>query len=365
MAVDTLRVGLIGANVSYGWAPRAHIPALQALPDVEIAAVCTAHEPTARESAERFGVPMALHDHRQMLREADLDAVAVLVRVPLHHRLTMDVLEAGKHVYTEWPLGINLQEAQEMADLARRKGVRTMVGLQGRCSPQYLRLKELVDEGYVGEVLSVHMTSFRTGVLSRTSDRTWQRDKELGATILTIHSGHVIDSLCDCLGEFTEVSAAVTTQVPQWHESDTGRMVDVTAPDNVLISGKLRGGAVVSAHVSSIPWHDSGYRLEVYGLEGTLVLTSQEAPHASTSRILGGKVADSGLKELPAPDWHTWVPESVPEGPPFNVAQMWSRFADSIRTGERAEPDFDSAVTRHKLLDAIQRASDTGQRQTL
>ena len=94
MAAEKLRVGLIGANVSNGWSPRAHLPALRALPEIELAAVCTAHEETARESAERFGVPLPFHDHREMLRDADLDVVAVSVRVPLHYRLTMDSLRA-------------------------------------------------------------------------------------------------------------------------------------------------------------------------------------------------------------------------------------------------------------------------------
>ena len=123
---DKLKIGVIGANVGYGWSPRAHLPALLAMPDFELAAVCTAHEETARESAAKFGAPLAFHDHLEMLAQADLDAVAVSVRVPLHHRLTMDVLEAGKHVYTEWPLGANLQEAEEMADLARQLGLESV-----------------------------------------------------------------------------------------------------------------------------------------------------------------------------------------------------------------------------------------------
>lgn len=365
MSADKVRVGMIGANVSYGWAPRAHLPALTALSNYELAAVCTAHEDTARESAERFGAELAFHDHREMLSRADIDVVAVVVRVPLHHRLTMDALEAGKHVYTEWPLGANSGEAEQMADLARRKGVRTMVGLQGRCSPAFLRLKELVDEGYVGEVLTCNMTQLSSGVLSRMSDRTWQKDVELGATTLSIFFGHAIDTLCMCLGEFEEVSAVVSTKVRQWHESDTGRMVDVTAPDNILVNGRLTGGALVSASVSSVPWHDTGYRLEVYGREGTLVLTSRQAASIGGVQILGGRRGDAGLAALEVPARLSWAPQSVPEGPAFNVAQMWGRFADSMRAGETIAPDFDTAVTRHRLLDAIQRASGTGQRQSL
>ena len=365
MAADRIRLGIIGANVSYGWTPRAHMPALLNMPDFEVAAVCTAHEATAKASAEKFGAPLAFHDHREMLRDADLDVVAVVVRVPLHHRLTMDALEAGKHVYTECPLGATLQEAEEMAELASSNGVHTMVGLQGRCSPAFLTLKELIDDGYVGEVLSCHLEQFASGVLTRTSDRTWQKDRSLGATTLTIPFGHAIDAMCMCLGEFQEVSAVVSTRVPQWHETDTGRMVDVTSPDNVLVSGTLSGRAVVSAQVSIVPWHGSGYRLEVYGREGTLVLTSPETASIGGVRLMGGKGGSSTLEEIATLPQHTWVPDSVPQGPPFNIAQLWGRFAAAIRSDERAEPDFDAAVTRHRLLDAIQRASDTGQSQTL
>ena len=363
MPETRLRVGLIGANTGYGWSPRAHLPALLALPEFELAAVCTAHEETANASAEKFGVPLAFHDHREMLSRADLDVVAVSVRVPLHHRLTMDVLEAGMHVYTEWPLGANLPEAEEIAALAREKGVHTMVGLQGRCAPVFLRLKELVEQGYVGEVVACHLSQFGSGALARTSDRTWQRDVTLGATTLTIAFGHVIDSLCMCLGEIEDVSAVVATKVPQWHETDTRRTVDVTAPDNVLVSVPLTSGGAISVHVSSIPSHGSGYRLEVYGREGTLVVTSAMHPQLSGVTLLGAVAADAKLTELSIPDRLTWVPADVPQGPPFNVAQMWRRFGEAIRTGVPAQPDFEAAVSRHRMLDAIQRASDTGRRQ--
>ena len=361
---DKLRVGIIGANVTRGWSPRAHLPALLALPEFELAAVRTAHDETARESAAKFGAAMAFHDHREMLAKSDIDIVCVSVRVPLHHGPTTDALEAEKHVYTEWPLGANLAETEEMATLAREKGVRTLVGLQSRCAPEYLWLKELIADGYVGEVLSVRLNQFGSGLLSKTSARTWQGDNDLGATTLTISSGHVIDAMCFCLGEFEEVSAVVETRVKQWPETDTGRTLDVTAPDNVLVSGTLEGGAVVSIHVASIPWHGSGFRLDVYGTDGTLALGAAEHPHLGTNVVRGGKSKDSALAELPIPERLTWVPNAVPEGPPFNVAQMWRRFGEAIRSGDRVEPDFDSAVTRHRLLDAIQRASDTGEKQS-
>ena len=365
MTDKKLRVGVIGANPVRGWAQQTHLPALVGLPDLELAAVCTTRAESAAESASKFGGPQAFHDHQDMLANADLDAVAVVVKVPDHHRLTMDVLDAGLPVYTEWPLGANLEEAQEMADKAREKGVTTMVGLQARRLPVLMRFKELVDDGYVGEVLSASLVRFESGILARNSDRTWQRDKTLGANTLTIAFGHAIDALCNVLGEFTELSAVIATRVDRWHEQDTDTMLDVTSPDTVAVTGTLVGGAVVTAQSGSIPWLGSGIRLEVYGRDGTLVFEFQEHPQPARLRILGGKATDSDLEVLEVPDRLTRVPDTVPQGLALPVAQNWLSFAHAIRTGERVEPDFDTAVQRHRLLDAIQRASDTGQRQTL
>src|SRR5688572_5842297 len=229
---NPLRVGFIGANGR--WGPRAHVPALKGLPQTEIYAVCTAHADTAQAAADKYGVKRAYGDVNAMSADPQVEAALVAVRVPAHYVLSKSALEAGKHVYCEWPLGANTKEAEELAALARKLKLRTMVGLQRRASPAYLYLRELVKDGYVGQVLSVNMSLMNSGVLTRTADRTWQRDVTLGANTLTITFGHAIDALCMVVGELIEVSAIVSTQVPQWFETDTKKYVDVTSPDNIM-----------------------------------------------------------------------------------------------------------------------------------
>ena len=360
MTSERIRIGVIGANVSKGWAHRSHLPALLASPEFELTAVCTTRQESAEESAARFGARLAFHDHRDMLASPEIDAVAVVVRVPSHYTPTMDALNAGKHVFTEWPLGATLGEAQEMADLARVKGVQTMVGLQARAAPVVMYMKELVDSGYVGEVMSCNLSLVRGGVLSRTSDRTWQRDDSLGATTLTIACGHAIDALRYVVGDFAEVSAVVSTQADQWYESDTQQMVDVTAPDNILVSGRLIGGGVGSVHVASVPWSDSGYKLEVYGREGTLVADSEDSPQLGDVRLRGAKNDDGALQVMEVPSRLVWVLEGMPTGAPHNVGQMYYQFGQAIRTGIPCEPNFDTAVNLHKFIDAIRASSDEG-----
>jgi predicted dehydrogenase len=364
-AVQRLRVGLIGAQGR--WGPRAHVPALTALPETELHAVCTAHADTAQAAADKYGVRKAYSDDRTMDADPTVEAALVAVRVPAHYALSKNALEAGKHVYCEWPLGANTAEAEELAALARKMKVHTMVGLQRRASPAYMYLRELVSDGYVGRVLAVHMVQLSGGVLTRTADRTWQRDVTLGANTFTITFGHSIDALCMVAGELAEVSSVISTQIPQWFESDTKRYVDVTSPDNIMLVGRLENGAVVNAYVGHQPYHGSGYRLEIYGSEGTLMMIGGgEAGQEEKRRIVGGKKDDKSPQELPVPDRFKWVPEDVRKGgASYDVGQMWVKFAEAIRTGKRIEPDFDSAVRRHRMLDAIRRAAETGQKQNV
>ena len=366
MASDKIRLGIIGANPTVGWGPRAHLPAAAASPDVELTAVCTTREESATASARKYGAKMAFHDYREMLACPDIDAVAVVLRVPSHYEPTRAALEAGKHVFTEWPLGRDTAEAEALTALAQQKGLQTCVGLQARAAPAVLYMKELVDTGYVGEVLSCHMSLLRDGVLQRTSDRTWQRDDTLGATTLTIAAGHAIDAMRFIVGDFRQVAAVVTTQVPQWLEVDTQRLVDVTAPDNILVSGQLASGAVASVHVASIPWAGTGYRLEIYGREGTLVATSDESPQLGTVQLQGTR-ASGKLEPLDIPSRYRYVPEDMPKGAPYNVGQLYALFARAIRSGEvsPSKATFATAVDLHRLIDAMRESSVQGRQITV
>ena len=357
---NKIRLGFVGANVNSTWSAQSHFPALLASPDVELTAVCTTRPESAEEARQAFGAKLAFHDFREMVASPEIDAVAVVVRVPSHYEPTKAAIEAGKHVYTEWPLGRTTAEAEELATLARAKGVQTAVGLQSRVSPALLYIKELIDAGYVGDVLSCHVTTMRDGSLERPSSRTWNLDASQGANTLTIANGHVIDALRFVLGDFTRVACMVTTQVQQMYETDTQQFVEVTSPDNVRVSGQLECGAAVSVHVGAVPWAGSGFRMEIYGREGTLVTTGNVSSQRGEMLRVQGAQGSHELQDLTIPERFVYVPDDFPRGDPFNVGQMYALFAEAIRTGKSRLPTFDVAVDLHRFVDTIQRASDTG-----
>src|SRR5205823_12650637 len=154
MAEEPLRLGVVGANPNVGWASRTHMPALLALSEYELTAVCTTKQESAEASAQKYEADRAYWNYRELVADSDVEVVDVCVKVPYHHEIVMAALEAGKHVYCEWPLGATLSQASQMADLAASRGLHTMVGLQARAAPSINRIRELIAEGWVGRVLS-------------------------------------------------------------------------------------------------------------------------------------------------------------------------------------------------------------------
>ncbi|MFO1313644.1 MAG: Gfo/Idh/MocA family oxidoreductase [Burkholderiales bacterium] len=350
-----LRVGIVGVDPKgSGWGPLAHLPALRALPDFEIVALCASREETARAAAERYGVARAYASVEGMVADPEVDIVTCAVRAPNHHAVVMAALHAGKPVYCEWPLGANTVEAEEMAALARAKGVPAVVGLQARCDPTLRYVRDLLAEGYVGDVLAVTMAMISPGVPERARSRAWEATLAGGVSALTIRGMHSLDPLCMCVGEFKEIASRVSTQVKRWKISETGETVDVEVPDNVMLHGVVESGAVVSAHIATMPTATPGFRMEIYGTGGVLNVTTPGAPQRDANRLAGAK--GRGKPEpMEVPARYVDVPSGTPAGPPHNVAALYRRLGNALRSGSRAEPDFDHAVERHSLIDRIAR----------
>ncbi len=354
---EKIRIGVIGASAKGTWSARAHLPALRSHPDFELTAVCTTRAETAEAARAAFGARLAFDDYRKMAASPEIDAVAVVVRVPSHAEPVRAALEAGKHVYCEWPLARNTDEAVELTSLAKAKGIVTAVGLQARLHPTLLYMKELVEGGYVGEIVAVHVSLITEGILSKPPGRLWQWDAGVGANTLTIANGHTLDAMRFVAGEVESVSALLSTQAKEWLDTSTGKTVAVNAPDNVLASGRLENGAVFSLHVAAIPFFGSGCRFEVYGRAGTLVASGPESPQMSEVFLHGAK-AGGRMAPLPVPERISGSDHGRPFSEAINVGRVYALFAEAIRGGESRQPTFETAVGLHRLLDRLRQSSE-------
>src|SRR5467141_1449043 len=207
-----IRVGIIGANPDRGWGAEAHIPALKSLSDdFEITALSTSRRESADAASKLFGVPVAFDNYQELVNRADVDVVTITVKVPNHLELATAALDAGKSVYCEWPLGNGLEEAEKLAALAKKKGVLAVAGMQARAAPPVAYVRDLIEHGYVGEVLSTTLVGSGMGWGPTVEPyNVYMNDKKNGATMLAIAVGHAADALCYCLGEVRELSATMT-----------------------------------------------------------------------------------------------------------------------------------------------------------
>jgi predicted dehydrogenase len=362
---DKIGVGIIGANPERGWAATAHIPALKSLPQYEIRALSTTRTDTARLASQKFGVALAFDNYQELVNHPDVDLVAVTVKVPQHRELVTAALRARKHVYCEWPLGNGLAEAEELAALAKEVNVHAVAGLQARFSPTVQFVRHLVASGYVGRVLSTSVIASGmawSGVSPATD--AYVNDVRNGATLLTIPLGHMIDALCWTLGEFRTLTAAMANHLLEATIVETGAKMPKTAEDQVVIAGELESDITVSVHYRAGKSRGTNFHWEINGTDGDLVMNGPVGHlQFMEPQLRGATRGDKTLADLQIPA--EYRPANMPTGPGFNVAQAYARLSADIEQGTHTMVTFDQAVTRHRMLQAVQSAAKTGQRQIL
>ena len=157
--MDMVKIGIIGCG---GIANGKHMPALKKLKDVEMVAFCDVIEERAQKAAKEYGVPGAkvFTDYKELLK-LDLDVVHVLTPNKQHSFITVDALEAGKHVMCEKPMAINTVEAQKMLDAAKRTGKKLTIGYQNRFRPECQYLKKVVEAGDLGDIYYARAQAIR------------------------------------------------------------------------------------------------------------------------------------------------------------------------------------------------------------
>jgi predicted dehydrogenase len=365
----SIGVGIIGLSAGGGWAAEAHVPALAALDGYELRALSASSDASARAAAAKYGVPHAFGSADELVRDDEVDLVVVTVKVPLHHQLVQTALRAGKAVLCEWPLGNGLAEAEDLARLARDRRVPNFVGLQARSAPAIRYLRDLIADGYVGRTLSTNIIG-SGGAWGATfaSSRSYLLDRENGATMLTIPFGHTVDALAMVLGEFSELSATLSVRRDVVHDGDSGAAAPMTAPDQVVVNGVLEDGTVASLHYRGGQARATNFRWEIGGTEGELVITGDSGfLEYGQVTVHGARGDEAVLTELPPPERYETVPALAEARTElsYTVGHAYAQLYSDLEKGTCTAPDFDHAVRRHRMLDRIQYAADSGQRQCL
>ncbi len=208
MSDRIVKIGIIGCG---GIANGKHLPSLHKLKNVELVAFCDLIPERAEKAAKQYGVPDAkvYTDYKELLKDESIEVVHVLTPNRSHSFITVDALEAGKHVMCEKPMAINAEEAKKMVDAAKRTGKKLTIGYQNRHRPDSLFAKAEAEKGTFGEIYYAKATALR-----RRAVPTWGvflNEYEQGGGPLIDIGTHALDLTLWCMNNYKPKYCVGTT----------------------------------------------------------------------------------------------------------------------------------------------------------
>jgi predicted dehydrogenase len=321
-----LRIGIVGAG---GIVRQRHLPGLQAVPQAEVVAVCNSRRESAEKIAREFNIPDVMDDWAELIDRPDLDIIWIGTPPVLHAPITISALEAGKHVFCQARMAMNLREGREMLAAAQaRPQLVTMLcpaphGMRGG-----VFFQKLLHDGYVGEPWHFRLVALNGQFADPLAPAHWRQSTELsGINILTV--GIYAEVLERWLGSPRRLHAQMKVAIPKRH----GHVVHV--PDVVQVIGQWANGLAGALEWSGVAQFAPDETLTIYGRDGTLVY---DFTH---DRILGARRGEDALRELAIP----------PE-----LERSWTverDFIEAVQSGGRPEPSFETGVKYMEFTEAL------------
>ncbi len=192
---------------------------IASLPQYEIAAACDPDFDRASAlAATHGGTPF--DDYARCLAQSGADAVALMTPNHLHHSQALAAAAAGRHIFCEKPMAMNVTQCHEMIEAADRARVKLMVGHKRRLRPQYAKMAEFVRSGRFGRVLAVNINGFY-----RREAPGWWRTRATGGGLLRYSGVHDIDFMRHICGDAASVFAR--TPVKMNHHTDFEDQISV------------------------------------------------------------------------------------------------------------------------------------------
>ena len=298
-----VRVGVLGAGT---WARSAHLPGYRRDPRCRVVAIADVEIDRARDAAREFEVAAATADPNELFRRDDIDLIDVCTPSHTHFELAWAALEAGKHVLCEKPVAYDYRDTLRAADLARRKRLKTKVGLTFRYSPAMRYMRELVADGFVG-------TPFIFNGYEQNSQ--WldpkvplrQVDHEADQSVIQVSSlegygAPIIDIAHLLVGaDLTQVVGTMRNFIPERMVRATNRMMRMNIDDGDMFLGEFANGALGSIQTSFVTVGNyPGIEARLYGSKGALICRLVEE-HGVAETLRAATADQVEFRELEVP----------------------------------------------------------------
>jgi len=351
---ERIRVGIIGT----GFGGNVQAPIMRHHPGYEVVAIASVARGNPDDVRARTGVERVYTDWQEMLAKEKLDLVSITSAPSLHYEMVLEAFRHGYHVLCEKPMAMATAETKAMLAARDHAGRLGVIDFEFRFQPTRLKAKELISAGALGRILHVSYTGVRSGSVFAPRRLGWLDQKEQGGGILGALGSHMFDSLTWWLESPVEaVAGQLATYIPTAID-DKGQPAPRTADDAFWAIGTLRNGATFTAGVTAPTRHGAGWRLEIYGTDGTLVMSDDREV------MLGIGTAPLAPVDLPT---SPAVPPDLPEPASRYYTPMvglLDRVYDAVVRGQASPslPTFEDGHQVQAVLDAIRRSDAEGRR---
>jgi len=361
MTQKTLKVGIISGNFGM----YAHKPGWEACPGVEVAAVCTSREETARVAAAQNGIAKAYWNHVDMARDPDLDIIVVGTKPNLRRDMVLEAIRNGKHVFAMAPLAANLTDARDMRDAARAAGVVAGIDsvLPWHGANRFIR-DELVS-GRAGKPISVEARFVINLFNGNPHGDYWQwfGVRSTGASVYRNLGTHTLHLLVYLLGEVEAVAALTTIALKEWHFQD-GTMMRPQVADTAQILLRFANGTMGTVTLGWCAAPISGWRMELSA--ANVSYRTEDTGYFPTNRDLKLFRGDrtQGFTPIAVPPAYPSIPteqfqSELGAAQAWDITQAAQDFVRAVRTGGAPLPDFETGYHVEAVVEAISRAAET------
>lgn len=371
-----LRIGMIG----YKFMGKAHSNAYRALPmffpdavKPEMAVLCGRNKDALNEAAERLGWLETTTDWREMVAREDIDLIDINAPSNAHKEIAIAAAKAGKHIFCEKPLALNLQDSREMLKAAEEAGVAHMVGFNYRFCPAVRLARELVESGRLGTIYHFRAWFLQDWILDPEFPLVWRLQKEVaGSGSLGDLGAHIVDLAHYLVGDIKEVIGLSETFIKERPLADqmSGLSAkgsreaprgEVNVDDATLFLALFGNGVLGSFEATRFATgHRSTLAFEINGSLGSVKFDFERMNELEVYFTSDGEDVQGFRRILATDPAHAYSEAWWPPGHTIGFEHTFTHevleLTNAIREGRQPEPNFGDGVKCQAVLEAVERS---------
>lgn len=363
------------AIIGYGGVARVHGMAYKSIPFhygfpadlVKIVGVADSNPASAEAAAKELECGFWTADYHDLLAREDVDIVDICVPNVLHEEIIMAAAAAGKHIFCEKPLALNVEQGQRIVEAVEKAGVKSQLNFNFRFYPAITRARQMIEQGFLGKIYSFRGCFYRSSYIDPNKPLSWRLSKDVAGGGASFDLGsHILDIVYYLLGDYGSVLATVDTLIPERPiapgSTEKGK-VDVD--DIVMMQVRMADNTLGSIEISRMGTGvTNDLKIEIFGEKGALRFSAEDPSWLEVFDVrdpaqpTGGM---SGYRKVQAvgrfeghkvPDW------SMAPGFVTTFAESQYKFMQAVSEGLATTPNFKDGLHIQKVMQAAFISSD-------